>query len=1037
MFPLHHNHFWGRGVVTSLALAASILICRPATAEVDVAVVQDVGDRIELSFDIGPAEATDVRIGRRFFTEYVIPSEGVFKTVGAPALPRVARSVIIPDDQHMSLRVVNGVYEEHHNVFIAPSKGYITRDVDPATVPYTFGREYKTDAFFPGALAQLGDPYIMRDFRGVSVAVHPYQYNPVKRVLRIYSQMTVELVADGPGLVNVLKRGGRAVELTQTFNDIYGTHFVNHTHNNRYDPINEEGGMLIICHDAFLANIQPFADHKNGIGISTEVVAVSTIGNTAAQIQAAINDAYTTDGISFVLLVGDDAQVKAVRNGSYGADPMYGLITGSDNFPEVIIGRFSAETAAQVDTQVQRSINHETAPAVEQDWYWKGIGLGSTQGTGDDGQYDDEHLDEIRTWLIGFGYTHVDQLYGTVSDSTVSAALNEGRGIVNYCGHGWLEGWSTSGFDNTDANNLTNTGKLPFIISVACQNGQFTSATCFCEAFLRATHNGQPAGAVAMCGSSPNQAWSPPMEMQDEFNLLLTNLAEPYHSYGGLYAAGGSSMMEDYPGDPYSSGNGVYTYNTWVLFGDPSLRVIGTTMPFTMNCTNTDAVVCSPDDAVYEIAIDKVGEFSDAVTLSVDNLPAGAVANFDANPVYPPATVNLTISGTASVTPGAYELQLAASAPPDLQISTDLGLNVSTMGPADMVLEGPADMAVEVAIQPVLSWYASAQAATYYVEFDDDAGFASPLYAATVTGLDFPIPDRLDPMTEYFWRVRAENACGVTPFSDTWSFTTMDLPCYFTEMIESGVDVEGLTARFIPDGSGDHYSVCVDPATELPTDPTGGTTVAAGDDYTSLVNTGGTPFPFYGTDYNSFYVCSNGFITFGADINDWSETVDEHFDYARIAALWDDLNPTVHGQISYRILADRIAVTWDGVAEYSTSNYNTFQAELFFDGEINITWIDVDLDDCLIGLSNGGGTPVDWPDSAFMDVSSEDACEVIDPCPWDISGDGAVGLGDLNALLSNWGAPCPGAGCPFDYDVSGGVGLGDLNALLSNWGPCP
>jgi hypothetical protein len=63
-------------------------------------------------------------------------------------------------------------------------------------------------------------------------------------------------------------------------------------------------------------------------------------------------------------------------------------------------------------------------------------------------------------------------------------------------------------------------------------------------------------------------------------------------------------------------------------------------------------------------------------------------------------------------------------------------------------------------------------------------------------------------------------------------------------------------------------------------------------------------------------------------------------------------------------------------------------------------------------------------------------------CPWDTAPegapDGAVGLGDLNALLSNWG-PCP-APCPYDFTPEGGdetVGLGDLNALLSNWGPCP
>jgi hypothetical protein len=71
-----------------------------------------------------------------------------------------------------------------------------------------------------------------------------------------------------------------------------------------------------------------------------------------------------------------------------------------------------------------------------------------------------------------------------------------------------------------------------------------------------------------------------------------------------------------------------------------------------------------------------------------------------------------------------------------------------------------------------------------------------------------------------------------------------------------------------------------------------------------------------------------------------------------------------------------------------------------------------------------------WQQYVYGDTSGNN-------CPWDFDGSTTVGIGDLNALLSNWGQPCPGAGCPFDYDESGSVGLGDLNAMLSNWGPCP
>jgi len=52
-------------------------------------------------------------------------------------------------------------------------------------------------------------------------------------------------------------------------------------------------------------------------------------------------------------------------------------------------------------------------------------------------------------------------------------------------------------------------------------------------------------------------------------------------------------------------------------------------------------------------------------------------------------------------------------------------------------------------------------------------------------------------------------------------------------------------------------------------------------------------------------------------------------------------------------------------------------------------------------------------------------------CDADLDGDGAVGSGDLGALLAAWGQ----AG-PADLDGDGTVGSGDLGALLAAWGPC-
>lgn len=55
------------------------------------------------------------------------------------------------------------------------------------------------------------------------------------------------------------------------------------------------------------------------------------------------------------------------------------------------------------------------------------------------------------------------------------------------------------------------------------------------------------------------------------------------------------------------------------------------------------------------------------------------------------------------------------------------------------------------------------------------------------------------------------------------------------------------------------------------------------------------------------------------------------------------------------------------------------------------------------------------------------------PCPADITGDGAVNVSDLLAVINSWG-PCPGCGA--DINGDGQVNVTDLLAVINSWGPC-
>ncbi|MFC1573037.1 C25 family cysteine peptidase [Candidatus Eisenbacteria bacterium] len=250
------------------------------------------------------------------------------------------------------------------------------------------------------------------------------------------------------------------------------------------------------------------------------------------------------------------------------ADPVYSLVAGSDNYPDIFVGRLSAENSGQVDLQIQKFLEYESMPEDGGSWYHKGTGIGSEEGSGigDDGEADWEHMEVIHDKLTRFTYSQVDSVYAPfgASASMVTNAVNAGRSIINYCGHGSMNAWSTTGFSSSHVNNLVNHNMLPWIVSVACVNGKFHTGTCFAESWMRASDGGQPTGAIGMYASTVNMSWAPPMAAQDETVDLLVGGEK--RTFGALCFSGSCQMMDEY-------GGGASEFKNWHIFGDPSLRV--------------------------------------------------------------------------------------------------------------------------------------------------------------------------------------------------------------------------------------------------------------------------------------------------------------------------------------------------------------------------------------------------------------------------------------------------------------------------------
>ena len=516
-----------------------------------------------------------------------VPKMAAMLEAGTPDLPTLPIPAIIGDRAEMTVNVIDAQYTDIANMPIAPSKGNISRQINPDDVPYTYGEMYQQNAFWPATQAYLEAPYILRDFRGQNIMVRPFAYNPATQTLRVYESLTIEMtkVSDN-GANQKISRRDNTVKISPESKATYSRRFINYdAATSRYSFVEDAGEMLVICADQFMAGMQPLVDWKNQSGRPTTMVSLSEAGgNNATAIKSYITNLYNDPehNLAYVLFVGDYEHITphpftAGYSTEY-SDNWFGQIEGNDHYEEVLIGRFSVQTDAHVATQVNKVLFYERDMTASENWVNRGLGIGYIgAGTGHYNEDDYQHIDFIRDTLLHYTYTNVTDLHGgyggSASVNTISSAVNQGVSIINYCNHGSEYSWGVADYSTSNVNALVNDNKLPIVWSVACLNGKFNySPECFAESWLRATNNstGTPTGAVGGMFSWMSQPWVPPMYGQDEMVDILT---EWRHADQFNHTLGGASLNGNFNVIDMTGSSGYDTHDTWILFGDPSLMV--------------------------------------------------------------------------------------------------------------------------------------------------------------------------------------------------------------------------------------------------------------------------------------------------------------------------------------------------------------------------------------------------------------------------------------------------------------------------------
>jgi subtilisin family serine protease len=197
-------------------------------------------------------------------------------------------------------------------------------------------------------------------------------------------------------------------------------------------------------------------------------------------------------------------------------------------------------------------------------------------------------------------------------------------------------------------------------------------------------------------------------------------------------------------------------------------------------------------------------------------------------------------------------------------------------------------------------------------------------------------------------------------------FTQLFDPCQPIDPCDPNcIDLAYHKIMFFPDGSVNHYRTAIKDVNAFTFDPAGGNVLNLDDDDYMPIDLGGKTIEFYGEKYDRLYVGSNGYITFESGDIARAESLQNHFALPRISALFDDLDPSTGGAISYILLDDRLVITFKDVPEFSSSNTNSFQVELLFDGKIALTLLNISAKSGLVGLSQGAGIPNYFQETDF------------------------------------------------------------------------
>ena len=554
--------------------------------------------RLQVTNTVNDLNFLEVSSSKGLFAELLIPGYSKTNLAGDPQLPVLSKLIEIPADATPEVKVMSYDVKEY-----SLADWGIMNKLFPTQPPQPKNRQageivmnastYALNQFIGGELARVEVSGYLRGVRLGNLVISPIQYNPVTNTVRVYNNMVVDVRFTG---ANVSKTTvTRALYDSPYFRSIYSKVINLQPVNDSRDTLSKQPIKYVIVSDPmFQAQLQPFIQWKTKKGFTVVEAYTNNpaVGTTFNSIKAYLQGLYTSatpdnPAPTFVLFVGDVEQVPAYNCGSHVSDLYYCEYSG-DFLPEVYYGRFSATNAAELQPQIDKTLEYEQYLMPDPSFLGECVmvaghdpNYGPIYGNGQINYGTTYYFNEAHG-LLSHTYLQPEPSGGNYSQN-IRANVSAGVGYANYTAHGSVSGWADPSFSINDVANLQNAHKYPLMVGNCCVTGTYNQY-CFGEALLRA----QNKGALGYIGASNNSYWDEDYYWGVGVGPIVVNPAYEDHGLGAYdrtFHDHGEPMTEWYSTQDQmvfagnlavqesNSGMKQYYWEIYCLMGDPSLMV--------------------------------------------------------------------------------------------------------------------------------------------------------------------------------------------------------------------------------------------------------------------------------------------------------------------------------------------------------------------------------------------------------------------------------------------------------------------------------